>query len=319
MLTVLFATRNRAETLAAVLEHYTTLKEPSGGWKLVIVDNGSTAQTGELICSYQQRLPLTYLFEPQPGKNVALNSGLARISGDLILFTDDDAFPYPDWLIQMRTAADTHPDYTIFGGTVIPRWQSPPDSRILAWAPPGVTFTISNPLTKEGPTTSHTIFGPNMAVRADVFAAGFRFDPNVGPRGVSYAMGSETEFLRRLVDRGFRSWYCRDATVEHLIPRSHMRMSWILSRAIRFGRGQYRMAHFQHDPLFPFLLGMPRYILRQIFLEQGRILMALFALDREKLFRARWQLNYLWGQAIEARVMRAEAASVDRVQTFLPK
>src|SRR2546427_208310 len=127
MLTVLFATRNGGETLAAVLEHYCALEEPPGGWNLLIVDNGSTDQTREIIHSYRRRLALTYLFEPEPGKNTALNTGLASIGGDLVLLTDDDTFPNRDWLVRMRVG--------IFGGTIIPRWQTPPDSWILSSVP----------------------------------------------------------------------------------------------------------------------------------------------------------------------------------------
>lgn len=307
MLTVLFATRNRAETLSEVLGHYCMLDAPPGGWKLIIVDNGSTDRTCDIICSYQHRLALTYLFEPQPGKNIALNTGLASITGDLVLLTDDDVFPYRDWLVQMRAAADAHRDFAIFGGMVVPRWQAPPDSWLLSSVPLGAVFTITDPSASEGPTTSHNVFGPNMAVRAEVFTRGFYFDTSIGPRGANYPMGSETEFVRRLTRRGFMAWYCPRAVVEHFIPRSHTRISWILSRAVRFGRGQYRLAKHEQSQVFPSWLGVPRYIFREMFVEQVHILAALLGFDRKKLFSARWRFSYLLGHAIEARAMRAES------------
>ena len=75
MLTVLFATRNRAELLRDVLEAYCHLQSPAGGWKLVVVDNGSTDQTPQVVSSFADRLPLHLVIEPRLGKNVALNSG----------------------------------------------------------------------------------------------------------------------------------------------------------------------------------------------------------------------------------------------------
>ena len=48
MLTVLIATRNGAATLPRVLASYTQLEPPTGGWKLVVVDNGSTDGTAAL-------------------------------------------------------------------------------------------------------------------------------------------------------------------------------------------------------------------------------------------------------------------------------
>jgi glycosyltransferase involved in cell wall biosynthesis len=65
------------------------LKLTPGGWKLVIVDNGSTDRT-------RDKLRLTYLFEFKRGKNAGLNTGLAHVEGDLIVLTDDDAVPRTD-------------------------------------------------------------------------------------------------------------------------------------------------------------------------------------------------------------------------------
>ena len=77
--------------------------------------------------------------------------------------------------------------------------------------------------------------------RADVFNSGFRFDVSIGPRGTSYAQGSETEFVRRLGKHKYASWHVHSAEVEHFIRDYQLRKSWILGRAIRFGRGQYRL------------------------------------------------------------------------------
>ena len=38
------------------------------------LDNSSDDDTENLILKWQDRLPLTYLFEPRPGKSIALNS-----------------------------------------------------------------------------------------------------------------------------------------------------------------------------------------------------------------------------------------------------
>src|SRR5882724_9338189 len=114
MLTVLIATRNGVRTLPRVLEAYTCLQPPTGGWKLVVIDNGSTDQTRDIVLSFLDRLPLEYLFEERSGKNIALNTGLAKLEGDLAVFTDDDAIPSPDWLVSYRAAADTHTACSLF-------------------------------------------------------------------------------------------------------------------------------------------------------------------------------------------------------------
>ena len=81
MLTVLFATRNRARILPDVLESFCHLQSPPSGWKLVVVDNGSTDDTPPVIASFANRLPLQYASEPTLGKNFALNTGVALVEG----------------------------------------------------------------------------------------------------------------------------------------------------------------------------------------------------------------------------------------------
>jgi|SRR5581483_4284026 glycosyltransferase involved in cell wall biosynthesis len=308
MLTVLFSTRNRAEILDAVLAYYCRLVEPAGGWKLIVVDNGSTDHTQEVISRYQQRLPLVQRFEVRAGKNIALNQGLLDISGDLIVFSDDDAFPQSDWLVRMRAVADAQPDYDIFAGVVVPRWEIHPELWLLSAIPLGAAFTISDLRQPEGPTSSHNVFGPNMALRANIFARGLRFDPRIGPRGSNYAMGSETEFVRRLMALGYKAWYCHDAVVEHLIPAAHLRIGWLRRRAVSFGRGQYRLATHEQPAQVPAYFGIPRYLLRQIISVQSRIFLAICKLDRQRFFQACWHLHYLWGQLIEARLISEQKA-----------
>jgi glycosyltransferase involved in cell wall biosynthesis len=79
MLTVLLATRNRAGILQNVLEIFCRLQQPAAGRKLVVVDNGSTDRTGDVLVSFTNRPPLHGAFEPSAGKNLALNRGLALL------------------------------------------------------------------------------------------------------------------------------------------------------------------------------------------------------------------------------------------------
>jgi len=127
MLTVLLASHNGQHTLPAVLRAYERLYPPPGGWKLVVIDNGSTDYTSKILAKFSSSLPMTQLNVSAPGKNRALNAGLESRSGDLMIFTDDDAIPEPDWLIEMRRAADDNADFDIFGGTIRPYWERPPE------------------------------------------------------------------------------------------------------------------------------------------------------------------------------------------------
>jgi glycosyltransferase involved in cell wall biosynthesis len=239
--TVLFATRNRAAALAPVLERFTGLVAPKGGWKLVVVDNGSTDGTPALLQAYVDRLPLTALSEPRAGKNRALNTALPHLEGALIVLTDDDVLPQPDWLVRLQQAAEEHPEASLFGGTVLPHWSCPRPSWLTESAVP-FSVLFAQQKRKAGPCSCDAIFGPNMAVRASIFAAGHRFSEEVGPDETRrmYAMGGETEFLRRLEAVGYMGWFVPEAVVGHIIRPEQLEEEWILQRAYRYGVGEGR-------------------------------------------------------------------------------
>jgi len=298
MLTVLMASRNGARTLAPTLEAFTHLQDPVGGWKLLGVDNASNDKTNEIFAAYRKRLPLTILCEKRLGKNLALNMALEHAEGDLAVFTDDDVFPHPDWLVQLRSTADAQPSYSLFGGAILARWEIKPP-KWVEWVDQAAMFTITDARLKDGPSTPGTIFGPNMAVRMDVFQRGFRFDPSIGPAGSNYAMGSESELLERLGREGYKAWHVQNAVVEHFVRDFQLEESYALRRSVRHGRGAYRL-HDCRGPEAP----VPWYVFPRMLKRVFQIAKARLVFDEELLFSAKCDLNFEWGQVFEACRMR---------------
>ncbi len=284
-----------------MLNAYCRLDSPDGGWKLIIVDNGSTDSTKEIIASFRSRLPLTYAFEQTLGKSVAVNTGLLSISGDLVVMTDDDALPRPDWLVQMRVAADSQPAFSIFGGPVVPHWEISPEDWILTFCS---VLTITDPAWEEGPIAVRAIAGPNMAVRSEVIKAGYRFDTSLGPVGSRYRMGEDADFIQRLGRAGFRAWHCKRAAVAHMIRKDQMTKEGVLRRAVPFGRAHYRWDYWEGLVSPPvLLLGIPRYMIREILEQAIHVARAKLNQDADIVFKERWRLYYLAGHAIEARIL----------------
>lgn len=312
MLTVLMATRNGAATLPKVLEAYCALLAPAQGWELLIADNGSSDGTSDVIERYSARLPLRSLYVERPGKNVALNAALALALGNpaasLFVFTDDDAAPAPDTLRLFASAAQARPECTMFGGAIVADWGAAPADWVRRLVPLGLTFGITAPELADGPIFPGLIWGANMALRRSVFEAGHRFDESIGPNGVAYAMGSETQLLRLLGEAGHQAWFCAAAKVAHYIRPHQVQATSILERAWRFGRGMFR----QHKPTpCPYVFGVPRWMLMRYALELLGLVRTAFSGDRDQRFLHRWELAYLRGFFHEAwRVPRRAAGRV---------
>lgn len=306
MLSVLIATHNGSATLPRVLDGYCRLAAPAGGWELIIVDNASSDRSGAIAESYAGRLPLTCLYEAQRGKNAALNRAVPHARGDLLVFSDDDATPEPEWLQHLERCAAGRPDHAMFGGRILPDWEIEPAEWILRLVPLGQTYGVSPPDLADGPVHPGLLWGANMALRRAIFDAGHRFDVSIGPNGHSYAMGSETEFTLRLSKAGFRAWFCPAARVWHRIRAYQLETKYILARGLRFGRGMFRQS-MSEPAQVPMLLGVPRWMLRKFLDEAGRALLATLTGDAERRFLARWELHYLTGFFREAQLQRRRA------------
>lgn len=306
MLTVLMATHNGVATLPSVLDAYCRLEAPAQRWRLVIVDDGSNDGTAALIAAYTERLPLRCLEQPRRGKNAALNLALDLVLGepaapdgnDLLIFTDDDATPAPDWLREWEACALARPDYAVFGGAIAPDWAQPPPEWLPRLACAGLIFGVTAPSLAEGPVFAGLVSDANMAVRRAVFDAGHRFDTTTCPNGPIHAMDSETGLARRLALAGHRAWHCAGARVAQHIRAGQMQTSSVLKKAWRIGRGKY----LQDRPgMFPELLGLPRVMLRRYLLECARLTRAALQGDRAGVLLRRWELAHLHGYFHEAR------------------
>lgn len=303
MITVLMATRNRAAILEKVLNSYTRLTSPPRGWEAIVVDNGSTDSTAEIVGRFSQRLPLTYLFESQPGKCRALNAGLEHCNGDLILFTDDDALPGSEWLEYYASAAEARPQFCIFGGPVRPKWPSdPPSWAVYDKQIEGTCFACSQMEYETGPF-DRWFWGENFAVRAAALRKVGEFNPAVGPAPGSYAMGSESEMIERLFRAGYKGWWIGTAAVEHIIRPEQLTRRWMLQRAIKSGRGDYQVG-LSSAGTVKSVCGLPRWVARKAGEQLGRVAMACVLGNAQERFVKRWYLNYYWGMLLQARQIR---------------
>jgi len=194
-ISVIVATRNRQAALGNFLDALRALPDDPA-WELIVVNNGSTDGTEELLSAASADLPILSVYEERPGKSRALNRALARAKGELLLFTDDDVVPEQRWLTALYHASLDFPDANVFGGKIVVN-----QDKIPRWI--AGSYNLKTILVSEqdlGPAIcrfAHDQYpmGPNLAVRRRLVEQGSVSWPvNLGP-GTKIPVGDERAFL----------------------------------------------------------------------------------------------------------------------------
>ncbi len=230
---VIVCTRDRASSLNQFLLSATLLKIPPGTvWELLIVDNGSTDRTAEIVASFEERLPVRRLWQPEAGKSNAINLGISQAAGKYIIWADDDVLLGREWLEAYREAFTRWPDAALFGGKVTPLIKEPTPVWFRS-ALPDLGYLLAArdfgdkpiPLSVEG---DRLPFGLNFAVRADVQRL-HPFDPALGVAPGRRRGGEETAVIRAILRSGNTGWWVPGAAVLHVVPTERQTTAYISS------------------------------------------------------------------------------------------
>jgi GT2 family glycosyltransferase len=86
--------------------------------EIVVVDDGSTDDTGEMLKGFQGKIQLVRHAE-NLGFAIACNHGAAAASGDHLIFLNNDTVAAPGWLQALESYAESHPQASIIGSKLL--------------------------------------------------------------------------------------------------------------------------------------------------------------------------------------------------------
>ncbi|MCS3700197.1 hypothetical protein GGQ20_001506 [Salinibacter ruber] len=231
-ISVVLCTYNNEDRLQITLESLYNLNTPEGAeWELIAVDNNSTDNTEDVIRAFEGRLPLTYVYEPQQGKSRALNTGIEVAQGELIVFTDDDVKPNPDWLVAYWEAYQKRPEGYYFGGPIECEYEgAPPDDDLMRAAVPSVSGMDYGSVAHE----EDLFIGPNWACPTQHLNQVGAFDVELGPNPNTEGdtAAEETDMMSRLREEGVKGWYDPEAKITLHVPESKCTLEHNVSRNI---------------------------------------------------------------------------------------
>lgn len=109
--TIIVPCWNEGKTIGGTLESLLALQYPMDKLNIMVVDDGSRDNTGEVARAYAQKHPgrIEYHYKENGGKWTALNFGIERTQAELVGCLDADSFVAPDALVEIVKVMEQDP------------------------------------------------------------------------------------------------------------------------------------------------------------------------------------------------------------------
>jgi GT2 family glycosyltransferase len=198
--TVVIATRNRADALCRTLERLAAL--PDRPAAVVVVDNASGDGTPAAVAD---RFPSVRVVQlPRNEGAVARNHGVAAAPTPYVAFADDDSWWAQGALARGQALLGAYPRLALVAARTVvgPEERPDPMSAVMAAAPLGVPADLPGPAVLG-------FLACAAIVRRDAFLACGGFDP------VVFFMGEEQRLAWDLHSAGWGLAYCDDVVAHH--------------------------------------------------------------------------------------------------------
>ncbi len=189
---------------------------PSEKYEVVVVDNGSTDGTRDVI----QKYPVTLLTEDRIYSSyVARNTGLRHAQGEVIAFTDSDCTPVPEWIEEgVRCLQSQSAD--LVGGKVRFVYS-------LHQTGAEIWDSLTNMQIEQNIRERNVAKTANLFVWATVIK-------HLGPFPNNIRSGGDVIWTKRATENGFKLVYAPAAEVDH--PARQLAALW--KKQYRVGKGQ---------------------------------------------------------------------------------
>ncbi len=117
IVSIITPTFNRARFIGQAVE--SVLAQTIGDYELLIIDDGSTDNTAEVVAPFLGDHRIQYQVQRNLGQSVARNKGLKAARGEFICFLDSDDAWVPDKLEYQLAVMDHNPEVDIVHGDEI--------------------------------------------------------------------------------------------------------------------------------------------------------------------------------------------------------
>lgn len=263
MLSIIIPTQNRATYLEKALLSLLSACVPMiEEVECLVIDNGSTDSTPEVVMSFAASapFPVRYIYAPCPGLHVGRNLGAQLANAELLAYLDDDVIVQEGWAQAIIARFNSDNRIALVGGPCRPLWEAPPPDWVLAFQQKLLDgwylgeLSLIDQGSYSQPTTGSFVFGCNFSIRKSVLFQAGGFHPDGMPSHLLQYRGDGESYVAEIVgmDSSLIAFYESAAAIMHTVPVSRLTPAYFQSIAKRNGIGGayalFRNAH-NNSPL----------------------------------------------------------------------
>lgn len=271
--TVVVPTHNRPEQVRACVASLRRQDYPAERYEIVVVDDGGDREL-RLDCGLESGPKPRLIRQDNSGPAAARNLGAAHAEGAVLVFTDDDCRPRPDWLSTLVRAALDEPRAIIGGRTV----NGLPGNLCAEASQTLVDYLYEAYRTPDGTVQFFT--SNNIALLSESYRGLLGFSGDF-----PFAGGEDRDFCARWVECGGTMRYVPEAVVDHFHDLTLLRF-W--RQHFRYGRGAFyhhqrrveRTDRPRRTEALDFYWGMARFSFQRLGLARGTAVCSLIGLSQ---------------------------------------
>lgn len=239
---VIIPTRNRAGLLDSCLESLTKQTLSNDQFEVLVIDNGSSDNTADVVARYHGKFNISRHWAPEPGLHIGRHMGMQLAKADILIFADDDIEATPKW-IESILDAFVNGKTAIVGGNNFPHFEvQPPAWLELWWDKPinrGRALGYLSILDfGEGcfDIDPGYIWGCNFSIRKEILSSIGGFHPDSVPKEMLRLRGDGESHVSEVIRRrGLRASFHSGASVQHFVPKTRMTKQYFEDRAFAQG------------------------------------------------------------------------------------
>jgi glycosyltransferase involved in cell wall biosynthesis len=254
VLTAIIPTHNRPMVLRRCLETLQQQEVDPGRFEVIVIDDGSPVDIGEVVAEVSERGPLELRCErlELTGLNGGRNRGAALASGEVLAFLDDDTLVSRGWAPALLRAFEQHPCAAVGGKIELalegpePEWLPRRRYYLAEYDLGPEPFWLDDELV-DGRDSSPV--GANCAIRRSEFERLGGFRSGLDRIADSLVSNGDTEFFRRLRAEGGRMRYEPDAGVRHCVPANRLTVDYFVKRHYAQGVSDELLLALRGEPV----------------------------------------------------------------------